>query len=680
MPRKFDVVSKYEPMGDQPKAIEKMVEFINSGHKYSTLLGVTGSGKTYTMAKVLEQINRPTLIISHNKTLAAQLFGEFKTLLPNNAVEYFISYYDYYQPEAYIPSSDTYIEKDADINEQIDRLRLRATSSLMERHDVAIVSSVSCIYGLGSPEDYRDMSVAIEVGKEPFRDDILHKLVAIHYTRNAIDFSEGTFRVRGDVIEIFPPYAENPYRVEFFGDEPERIVEIDRVTGELLDEHDKLFIYGARHFVTPHEKIKAATMKIRKELSQRLRELRQNNKLLAAERLETRTNYDLELMLELGYCSGIENYSRHLAGREEGERPGCLMDYFPDDFLVIIDESHVTLPQLRAMYNGDRSRKMSLVEHGFRLPSALDNRPLYFEEFLELANQVVFVSATPGDFEKEKSGDAIVELINRPTGLIDPKMQIRPTDGQVDDLLGECRKRVDKKERVLVTTLTKKMAEQLSDYLNNFGIDARYLHSEIDSLERVEILRDLRLGNFDVLVGVNLLREGLDLPEVSLVAIMDADREGFLRSFRSLVQVSGRAARNIEGTVLLYADKITNSMQAAMDETQRRRKVQIAFNKKHNITPKSIIKSVDEIMQSTKVADSLQREDEKGFKKPDYIDTLPEGGKIDELTRIMKQAAKELNFEYAAFLRDQIKDLEKNLPVNSLQSKKRKKPATRFLK
>ncbi len=677
----FKVISDYEPRGDQPKAIEKIVEYINSGRRFLTLKGVTGSGKTYTLAKAMEQIDKPVLIISHNKTLAAQLFGEFQGFLKEDNVEFFISYYDYYQPEAYIPSSDTYIEKDADINDQIEKLRLRATAALMGSRDVAIIASVSCIYGLGSPEDYEAMTVRINKDGTTKRKELMRELVDLHYVRNPIDFSEGTFRARGDVVEVFPSYAERPFRVEFWGDDVERISEIDHLTGEVIKDLDSVAIYAAKHFVTTHDKIKVAVEKIRKELTARLKELRDNEQLLAAERLESRTNYDIELMLELGYCSGIENYSRHIAGREEGERPGCLMDYFPKgDFVVIIDESHVTIPQLKAMFKGDRSRKMTLVEHGFRLPSALDNRPLFFEEFLELAPQIIFVSATPGNWEIEQSGDAVIELINRPTGLIDPEMIVRPTRGQVEDLLGECRKRVAKGERVLVTTLTKKMSEQLADYLNSYNITARYLHSEIDSLERVEILRDLRLGNFDVLVGVNLLREGLDLPEVSLVAIMDADREGFLRSYRSLVQVSGRAARNLGGQVILYADKITDSMKAAMDETKHRREVQIAFNKEHNITPKSIVKSLDEIMATTKIADNMRKEDKEEYDKPEYLERLPDGSKVEEMTRLMKQAAKDLNFEYAAFLRDQIKDMEKNLPVKTLDKKKKNKPISRFLK
>jgi excinuclease ABC subunit B len=658
--REPSVVSDYEPRGDQPQAIEKLVELINSGKKDITLVGVTGSGKTYTLAKALERIHRPTLVISHNKTLAAQLFGEFKTFFPKNAVEYFISYYDYYQPEAYIPQSDTYIEKDADINVQIDRLRLRATSQLLDRRDVVVVASVSCIFGLGSPEDYREMTIRIKKNSHPARKDHLLRLVELHYTRNPVDFSEGTFRVRGDVVEIFPPYSERPFRIEFFGEEPEGIFEIDQLTGEVVSELDSLSIYAAKHFVTPREKMRSASVEIRKELTERLKFLRDENRLLAAERLETRTNYDLEMMREIGYCSGIENYSRHLAGREEGQRPSVFLDYFPKDFLVIIDESHVTLPQLRAMYKGDRSRKETLVEHGFRLPSALDNRPLYFEEFLSLVPQIVYVSATPGDWEKQRSEGALVELINRPTGLVDPRMIIKPTKGQVEDLLGEVRKRTEAGERALVTTLTKKMSEQLADYLVAHGIKARYLHSEIDSLERVDILRDLRLGNFDVLVGVNLLREGLDLPEVSLVAIMDADREGFLRSYRSLIQVSGRAARHIEGTVLLYADKITDSMQKAIDETERRRLVQLKYNQDNNIIPKSIFKSVSEIMLTTSIADNRDKSEEQTFSAPKYLNELPQESRIEELQRLMKQASKELNFEYAPFYGTKLKKLRKS--------------------
>jgi len=679
MDRRFKVVSEYEPRGDQPQAIKELLGYINKGQRYTILKGVTGSGKTYTIAKMIEQLNRPCLVISHNKTLAAQLFGEFKTFYPENNVEYFISYYDYYQPEAYIPSSDTYIEKDADVNEHIDRLRLRATSTLMDKRDVIIVASVSCIYGLGNPKDYRAMTIAVNKEEGPKRDDLIRMLADIFYKRNPVDFSEGSFRVRGDVVEIFPPYAEFPFRIDYFGDSPEEISEFNPITGEVIKTMDSLSIYSTKHFVSTPERLKNAVMRIRQELAQRLKELRDNNMLVAAERLETRTNYDIELMLELGYCSGIENYSRHIAGREEGERPDVLLDYFPDDFVCIIDESHVTVPQLKAMYRGDRSRKETLVEHGFRLPSALDNRPLYFEEFLSKAKQIVFVTATPGDWEKDVSGNAVVELINRPTGLVDPEMIVKPTRGQIEDLLGEIRERIEKNERVLVTTLTKKMSEQLADYLSGYNVRSRYLHSEITSIERVEILRDLRLGNFDVLVGVNLLREGLDLPEVSLVAIMDADKEGFLRSYRSLIQVSGRAARHISGKVILYADRITNSMELAMKETNNRRSVQLEFNKKHNIIPKTIHKTVDDIMKTTGIVGSKKSEDViSDYHTPGYLKQLPEESKIEELMRLMKQASKELNFEYAAFLRDEIKEIEKKLPTQAITKSRRKPKFNRF--
>ncbi|HHS50121.1 MAG TPA: excinuclease ABC subunit UvrB, partial [candidate division Zixibacteria bacterium] len=672
----------YSPAGDQPEAIDKLVERIERGEKYSTLLGVTGSGKTFTVANLVQRIQKPTLVISHNKTLAAQLFGEFSQFFPMNAIEYFISYYDYYQPEAYIPSSDTYIEKDADINEDIDRLRLRATTHLIDRRDTLIVSSVSCIYGLGNPEDYAFLMVQAEVGGRTSLQAFARKLVDIHYVRNEFELERGSFRIRGDVLEILPAYERDLIRIEFFGDEVERIVTANPLTGEIKTELDKVSIYPAKHFVTTTEKMKKAVKSIREELAERLAEFRAQGKLLEAQRLEQRTYFDIEMMLELGYVSGIENYSRHLSGREPGSRPWCLLDYFPKDFFVVIDESHVTIPQIRAMFNGDRSRKGTLVEYGFRLPSALDNRPLKFEEFLELAPQILFVSATPSKWEIEKSGE-IVEQLVRPTGLIDPEIEVRTTKGQVENLLAELRQITSRGERALVTTLTKKMAEDLSDYLSDFDLRVRYMHSEIDAIERVEILRDLRLGNFDVLIGVNLLREGLDLPEVTLVAIMDADKEGFLRSETSLVQTAGRAARNIAGKVILYADRITDSMARAMEETDRRRQAQIEYNIERGITPKSILKSVDDVMAATGIADSRGEKDEAPEPEtPDYLESLPIEAKIDELERMMNSAAKNLEFEQAAFFRDEIRELEKLLP-DSRKSKKKKvgnphKKITRF--
>ena len=682
MAKKFILHSPFEPTGDQGQAIEKLTEGVLSGKRYQVLLGVTGSGKTFTIANVIARVNKPTLVISHNKTLAAQLYGEFKQFFPENAVEYFISYYDYYQPEAYIPETDTYIEKDADINDDIDRLRLKATTSILSRRDVIVVASVSSIYGLGSPKDFRDLVAYIKVGKGPSRELLLRKLVEIHYVRNPIDFYRGSFRARGDVVEIYPAHEEYVVRIEYWGDVPERITTIDPITGELIDELEDVWIYPARHFVSSRPTIESAVESIKKELAERLEELRKMGKLLEAQRLEQRTLYDIELLLEIGYCPGIENYSRHLSGRKPGERPSCLLDYFPDDFLVVIDESHVTVPQLRGMYHGDRSRKETLVEYGFRLPSALDNRPLTFEEFEALCPQTIYVSATPGDYELEKVGGEVVEQLIRPTGLVDPKIEVRPTRGQVEDLWGEIKKRIERNERVLVTTLTKRMAEDLADYFHSLGAKARYLHSEIDTIERVEILRDLRLGNIDVLVGVNLLREGLDLPEVSLVAIMDADKEGFLRSHRSLIQIAGRAARHKAGTVLLYADRITEAMKLAIEETERRRKIQEEYNRKHGITPQSIKKSVQSILLTTSVADE-KRESERekrGPSMPDYIDDLPAEAQIQELIRLMKQAAKELNFEYAAFLRDQIKEIQKELNKSPTSGKKKRKAPFRKLK
>jgi excinuclease ABC subunit B len=653
----FQLVSDYQPRGDQPQAIDQLTEGLLRGDRFQTLLGVTGSGKTFTMANVIANVGLPTLIISHNKTLAAQLFGEFRGFFPNNAVEYFISYYDYYQPEAYIPSTDTYIEKDTSVNEDIDRLRLRATSSLLERDDVVIVASVSCIYGLGSPKDYRDLLVFVEQGQHIERDKMLRMLIDIHYARNDIAFERGTFRVRGDVVEIRPAYEETALRVEFWGDEVDKISVVEPLTGEIREKKKRVAIYPAKHFVTTYPRIEAAIKSIRAELKEHLAWLKSEGKLLEAQRLESRTRYDLEMMKEIGYCAGIENYSRHISGRKRGERPSCLLDYFPEKYLMIIDESHVTVPQVRGMFAGDRSRKETLVEHGFRLPSALDNRPLFFEEFESMIHQTVFVSATPADYELEKSGGVVVEQIIRPTGLMDPKISVRPTEGQIDDLLEEIRRRVEKKERVLVTTLTKRMAEDLADYLSGLDVRVRYLHSEIDALERVDILRDLRLAEFDVLVGINLLREGLDLPEVSLVAILDADKEGFLRSERSLIQTSGRAARNVGGEVIMYADRITDSMHKAIEETNRRREIQAEYNRAHHITPRSIYKTIDEIMQSTRVADS--RGVAAAAKEPavPYLAQMDREERMEALERAMHEAAARMEFEKAAQYRDELQRL-----------------------
>jgi excinuclease ABC subunit B len=659
----FELVSNFKPQGDQPEAIRQLTDGVRRGDRFQTLLGVTGSGKTYTMAQVIANFNKPTLVFSHNKTLAAQLFGEFKSFFPNNAVEYFISYYDYYQPEAYLPTTDTFIEKDTAINEEIDRLRLRATSSLLERNDVIIVASVSCIYGLGSPEDFEALLIFLERGQVIPRNLLLERLVDIHYSRNDISFSRGTFRVRGDVIEVIPADAEEALRIEMFGDEIERLTSVNTLTGEIITEKDKAVIYPAKHHVTTYQKLTRAMESIRGELEQRLAFFRENNKLLEAQRLEMRTNYDLEMMQEIGYCSGIENYSRHLSGRPPGSRPFTLLDYFPKDFLLIIDESHATIPQVRGMYYGDRARKETLVEHGFRLPSALDNRPLNFEEFESVLKQTIFVSATPADYELEKSGGVIVEQIIRPTGLIDPEIVVRPVKGQVDDLIHEIRLRVERHERTLVTTLTKRMAEDLTDYLAGVGIKVRYLHSEIDALERVEILRNLRLAEFDVLVGINLLREGLDLPEVSLVAILDADKEGFLRSERSLIQTAGRAARNIAGRVIFYADKMTQSMQTALDETDRRRKIQTEYNLKNGIVPQTISKSIEDVMGQTLVADSKAP---KWERKPSTYDArwrqsspMEREEILEQLEKAMLDAAKKLDFERAATIRDEIASLKK---------------------
>jgi excinuclease ABC subunit B len=653
----FNLSSKYKPQGDQPHAIAEISAEFEKGRQYQTLLGVTGSGKTFTMANIIANMKLPTLIISHNKTLAAQLFGEFKGFFPENAVEFFISYYDYYQPEAYVPATDTFIEKDSSINEEIDRLRLRATSSLIARKDVIIIASVSCIYGLGSPEDYQKLLVFAKKGERIDRNEILLKLIDIQYNRNDFDFQRGTFRVRGDVIDIFPAYEEEAIRIEFFGNQIEQISSIDTLTGEIKQELETAIIYPARHFVTTEEKMDRAMKQIRTELEDQLKKLRSQNKLLEAQRLEMRTNYDLEMMAEVGYCSGIENYSRHISGRKEGEPPYTLLDFFPDDFLVFIDESHQTIPQIRAMYNGDRSRKETLVEHGFRLPSALDNRPLKFHEFENKTRQTLYVSATPANYEFEMSEGLFTEQVIRPTGLVDPIIEVRPIATQIDDLIGEIRERVEKKERTLVTTLTKRMSEDLTDYLRGTNINVRYLHSEIDALERVDILRDLRLAQFDVLVGINLLREGLDLPEVSLVAILDADKEGFLRSYVSLMQTAGRAARNIGGKVIFYADRITDSMKKTMDETNRRRKKQLAYNKKHGITAQTIYKTAEEILATTSVADVRQ-------KLPKVAEPGIEYGNLDKedilerLTREMQMAAANLEFERAAIIRDEIKRLK----------------------
>jgi excinuclease ABC subunit B len=657
----FRLEAPFPPAGDQPRAIGELTAGLIRGDRYQTLLGVTGSGKTMTMANVIANYGRPTLVLSHNKTLAAQLYGELKSLFPTNAVEYFISYYDYYQPEAYVPSSDTYIEKDASINEDIDRLRLRATSSLMERDDVIIVATVSAIYGLGDPVSYRERMVSIARGQQVARDDILRELVGIQYLRNDVAFDRGTFRVRGDTVEIFPAYEEQAVRIELWGDEVERISKIDPVTGGTIATLERMAIYPAKHFITNRPTIEKAVKAIREELGGRLAELNMQGKLLEAQRLEQRTNFDVEMLLEIGTCAGIENYSRHISGREPGERPACLLDYFPPgEFLVVVDESHVTLPQVRAMYNGDRARKLTLVDYGFRLPSALDNRPLVFEEFMELVPRLVNVSATPGELELQLSEGVVVEQVIRPTGLLDPVVEIRPVKGQVDDLLHEIRLRERKGERVLVTTLTKRMSEDLTDYLQQMGVRVRYMHSDIDAIERMEIIRGLRLGEFDVLVGINLLREGLDMPEVSLVAILDADQEGFLRSDRSLIQTIGRAARNLNGTAVLYADRITGSMQRALDETARRRTMQHEHNLAHGIVPRGVTKSVDEVRFITRVADAREEREgaapapkklggESVARSREELEQL-----VGELEVTMREAARALDFEAAARLRDQL--------------------------
>ncbi len=653
----FDLRAGYTPKGDQPQAINELVEGLRSDRRFQTLLGVTGSGKTYTVANVIAHYGRPTLVISHNKTLAAQLYGELKAFFPNNAVEFFISYYDYYQPEAYLPTTDTFIEKDTAMNEDIDRLRLRATASLLEREDVIIVASVSCIYGLGSPEEYRNQLLFLETGTEMDRDALIRSLIDIHYNRNDIDFSRGNFRVRGDTIELIPAYRETALRIEFFGDELERITEIDPLTGEILNERPKAAIYPAKHFVTSKPTLEEAIAKIERELGERLEEFRSQNKLLEAQRLEMRTKYDLEMLKEIGYCSGVENYSRYLTGREKGQRPYTLIDFLPEGFLTVIDESHQTVPQIRGMYAGDISRKTVLVEHGFRLPSALDNRPLFFDEFEALVGNVIFVSATPAEYELEKSEGVVVEQVIRPTGLLDPLITVKPLATQVDDLIQQVRERASRGERVLVTTLTKRMAEDLTDYLNKAGVRVRYLHSEIDAIDRTEIIRDLRLHEFDVLVGINLLREGLDLPEVSLVAILDADKEGFLRSERSLIQTAGRAARNKSGEVIFYADKITDSMRKAIDETNRRRAKQLAYNKEHNIDPETIFKTRDEIMRSTLFADSKTVEEQK-FEKPSQFASMSREDQLAFMLKAMKQAAENLDFETAILIRDEVREMK----------------------
>lgn len=656
MKDQFKLVSKYSPQGDQPEAIRKIVEGIQAGKRHQTLLGATGTGKTFTISNVIKEVNRPTLIIAHNKTLAGQLYSEFKEFFPDNAVEYFVSYYDYFQPEAYVPSTDTFIEKDSSVNDEIDKLRHSATSALFERRDVIIIASVSCIYGLGSPEEYRELVLSLRTGMEIDRNQLLRKLVDIQYDRNDMNFQRGTFRVRGDVVEIFPASKdEHCLRVEFFGDEIERIREVDALTGEIIGERDHVAIFPASHFVTREEKMLVAIQNIEKELEERLTELRENNRLLEAQRLEQRTRYDLEMMREMGFCSGIENYSRHLTLRPPGSTPYTLLDYFPEDLLIVIDESHVTLPQIRGMYNGDQARKSVLVEHGFRLPSALDNRPLMFHEFEKHIDQIVYVSATPGPYELEHTPEMIEQII-RPTGLLDPTIDVRPIEGQIDDLIGEIQDRIKRNERVLITTLTKKMSEDLTDYLKEIGIKVQYLHSEVKTLERIEIIRELRLGTYDVLVGINLLREGLDIPEVSLVAILDADKEGFLRSERSLIQTIGRAARNANGHVIMYADKITNSMELAISETKRRRTLQEEHNEKHGITPQTIQKDIRDVIRATHAAE--EQEEYKASSQIGKLNKKEREKLIANMEKEMKEAAKALNFERAAELRDLLLELK----------------------
>ena len=660
----FKLDSTFKPQGDQPQAIDALVNGLKQNDKHQVLLGITGSGKTFTMANVIQKVQRPTLIISHNKTLAAQLYGEFKQLFPNNAVEYFISYYDYYQPEAYLPVTDTFIEKDMSVNEEIDILRLKATSSLLSRKDVIVVSSVSCIYGIGSPDEYKDKVIELKRGTQLNRKDLLKKLINIHYVRNDTVFERSSFRVRGDVIEIYLAYEDVGVRIELFGSEIDRITRFQPLTGEILKDMDSDFIYPGKHFVTDQETVNRITSEIRLELIHRLEELRSMDKLLEAQRLEQRTNFDLEMMMEVGYCSGIENYSRYFSGRKPGERPYTLIDFFPDNFMTIIDESHVSLPQIQAMYNGDRARKEVLVEHGFRLPSALDNRPMKIEEFHAKQNQVIHVSATPAERELEMAKGVVVEQMIRPTGLLDPLVEVRPSHGQVDNLIGEIRSRAEKDQRVLVTTLTKRMAEDLSEYLRGVNLRVRYLHSEIDTLERVQILRDLRLGEFDVLVGINLLREGLDLPEVSLVAVIDADKEGFLRSKSALMQVAGRAARHVNGQVILYADRISDAMDYLIKESTRRRKIQEIYNQKHKIQPRSVFKSTDDIMGSTAVADSIKEDlssDPYVNRKGDDFSKMDKRLAIDMMTQEMLEAAENLDFERAAHLRDEVEKMKKEI-------------------
>ncbi|ENY8926545.1 excinuclease ABC subunit UvrB [Clostridioides difficile] len=652
----FKIKSDFKPTGDQPEAIKSIVDSINRNEKFSTLLGVTGSGKTFTMANIIQQVKKPTLIMAHNKTLAAQLYSEFKEFFPDNAVEYFVSYYDYYQPEAYVAHSDTYIEKDASINDEIDKLRHSATASILERRDTIIISSVSCIYGLGDPKDYKELMLSIRRGMQRDRDDVIKRLIEIQYERNDINFTRGTFRVRGDILEIFPASNdEKAIRIEFFGDEVDRITEIDYVTGKIVGTRNHVVIFPASHYVTTPERIEKAIVEIENELQEQIKFFKENDRLLEAQRIEQRTKYDIEMLKEIGFCQGIENYSRHITGRSEGERPYTLMDFFPDDYLIIIDEAHVTIPQVRGMYAGDRSRKTSLIENGFRLPSALDNRPLNFQEFEGNINQMLFVSATPGPYEIQHS-ETIAEQIIRPTGLLDPIVEVRPINNQIDDLVGEITKTIEKNERVLITTLTKKMSEDLTNYLKEIGIKVKYLHSDIVTLERTEIIRDLRLGKFDVLVGINLLREGLDIPEVSLIAILDADKEGFLRSETALIQTIGRAARNENGRVIMYADRITDSMQNAIDETKRRRDIQNLYNEEHNIIPKTIQKNIRDSIEATKVA-----EEEVVYGISDTDDKDEIRANIDKLKSEMMEAAQNLQFERAAELRDKVKQLEEKL-------------------
>ena len=651
----FELVSEYQPTGDQPQAIEQLVKGFKEGNQFETLLGVTGSGKTFTMANVIQQLNKPTLVIAHNKTLAAQLYSEMKEFFPNNAVEYFVSYYDYYQPEAYVPSTDTYIEKDSAINDEIDKLRHSATAALSERNDVIIVASVSCIYGLGSPIDYKNMVISLRPGMEKDRDEVIHKLIDIQYTRNEMDFKRGSFRVRGDVLEIFPAYSgSEAYRIEFFGDEVDRIMEIEALTGEVKAQLEHVAIFPASHYVVPKEKMMRATENILAEMKEQVTFFKSEDKLLEAQRIAERTNFDVEMMRETGFCSGIENYSRHLVGSAPGQPPCTLLDYFPDDFLIIVDESHITLPQVRGMYFGDRSRKKTLVDYGFRLPSALDNRPLNFEEFETHINQMMFVSATPSTYEAEHELLRAEQII-RPTGLLDPEISVRPVEGQIDDLVGEINKEVEKHNKVLITTLTKRMAEDLTDYIREAGIRVKYLHSDIDTLERAEIIRDMRLDVFDVLVGINLLREGLDIPEITLVAILDADKEGFLRSETSLIQTIGRAARNSEGHVIMYADTITDSMRAAIDETNRRREIQQKYNEEYGITPQTIKKADRDLIAISKAASTS---DEEFRKDPESMDARELEKLAKELTKKMRQAAAELNFEEAAKLRDRMREVK----------------------